>query len=39
MKKLLVLIAAAAVLVIGCKKELTFENPDSKKDVIASGQA
>ena len=39
MKKLLVLIAAAAVLLVGCKKELTFENPDSKKDVIASGIA
>ncbi len=39
MKKLLVLIAATAVLLVGCKKELTFENPDSKKDVIASGIA
>ncbi|MBR5400912.1 MAG: hypothetical protein IK102_03780 [Treponema sp.] len=39
MKKLLIVVAAAAVILVGCKKEITFENPDSKIDVIASGVA
>ena len=39
MKKLLILVAAVAVTLVGCKKELTFENYDSKIDVIASGVA
>ena len=39
MKKLLILVAAVAVTLVGCKKELTFENSDNKIDVIASGVA
>ena len=40
MKKLLILVAAAAVLLVGCgAKSLTFENPDSKIDVIERGIA
>ena len=40
MKKLLILVAAVAVTLVGCSgNSLSFENPDSKKDVIASGVA
>ena len=40
MKKLLILVAALAVTFVGCSgNSLTFENPDSKKDLIASGIA
>ena len=40
MKKLLILVAAAAVLLVGCGgNSLTFENPDSKIGVIESGIA
>ena len=40
MKKLLILVAAAAVLLVGCgNNSFTFENPDSKIDVINSGIA
>ena len=40
MKKLLILVAAVAVTLVGCSgNSLSFENPDSKKDVIASGLA
>ena len=37
MKKIVLLMAAAAVMLVGCAKDLSFENPDNKKDVIASG--
>ena len=37
MKKLLILMTALAVTLVGCSKEIAFENPDNKKDVIASG--
>ncbi len=40
MKKLLILVAAAAVLLVGCGgNSLTFENPDNKIDVIDRGIA
>ena len=40
MKKLLILVAAAAVLLVGCGgNSLTFENPDSKIGVIERGIA
>ena len=40
MKKLLILVAAAAVLLVGCGgNSLTFENPDSKIGVIEKGIA
>ena len=40
MKKLLILVAAVAVTLVSCGgNSLSFENPDSKKDVIASGVA
>lgn len=40
MKKLLILVAALAVTLVGCSgNSLSFENPDSKKDVIALGIA
>lgn len=40
MKKLLILVAALAVTLVGCSgNSLSFENPDSKQDVIASGVA
>ena len=40
MKKLLILVAAVAVILVSCGgNSLSFENPDSKKDVIASGVA
>ena len=37
MKKIVLLMAAAAVMLVGCAKDFSFENPDNKKDVIASG--
>jgi len=37
MKKLLIVMTALAVTLVGCSKEFSFENPDSKIDLIESG--
>lgn len=39
MKKLLILLAVAAVVFVGCAKEFSFDTVESKKDVIDSGVA
>ena len=39
MKKFLLLMTVAAVMMVGCAKDLSFDTPDNKKDVIASGIA
>ena len=39
MKKLLLCLTVLAVVLVGCSKELSYENSDSKIDVIKSGVA
>ena len=39
MKKLLILLAVAALVFVGCAKDFSFDTVESKKDVIDSGVA
>lgn len=39
MKKLLILLAVVAVVFVGCAKDFSFDNPDSKVAVIEAGVA